>query len=66
MVHIPITQSQQTAAKVAGFAFLITFAIVAYVNFGIIHLLVVENNSKETARNILLNEQLFRTGLGLL
>jgi hypothetical protein len=58
-----INESQRKAAKVAGFAFLITFAIVAFVNFGIVDPLVVENNSTETARNILANEQLFRIGI---
>ncbi len=43
--------AQQTAAKVAGFAYLITFAAVVYVNFGIHDRLLVENNA-ETARNI--------------
>jgi len=30
-----IETAQQTAARVAGFAYLITFATVVYVNFGI-------------------------------
>ena len=54
--------AQQTAAKVAGFAYLITFATVVYVNFGIHDRLLVENNA-ETARNILAHEQLFRIGI---
>jgi len=58
-----INMSQSKAAKVAGFAFLITFAIVAFVNFGIVDPLVVENNATETTRNILANEQLFRIGI---
>ena len=58
-----INMEQRKAAKVAGFAFLITFAIVAFVNFGIVDPLVVENNASETARNILANEQLFRIGI---
>jgi Domain of unknown function (DUF4386) len=58
-----INKSQRRAAKVAGFAFLITFAIVAFVNFGIVDPLVVENNATETARNILANQQLFRIGI---
>lgn len=63
MTTITINKSQRKAAKVAGFAFLITFAIVAIVNFGIVDPLVVENNATETARNILANEQLFRIGI---
>ena len=63
MTTSTINKSQRKAAKVAGFAFLITFAIVAFVNFGIVDPLVVENNATETARNILANEQLFRIGI---
>lgn len=55
--------SQRNAAKVAGFAFLITFALVVFVNFGILGPLIVVNNATETARNILANEQLFRIGI---
>ena len=58
-----ITKSQRKAAKVAGLAYLITFALVAFVNFGIIDPLVVESNATETARNIMANEQLFRIGI---
>lgn len=58
-----INQSQRTAAKVAGLAYLITFALVVFVNFGILDPLLVENNATETARNILANEQLFRIGI---
>ena len=58
-----IDESQRKAAKVAGLAYLITFAIVVYVNFGIVDPLTVENNATETARNILANEQLFRIGM---
>ena len=57
-----IDESQSRAAKVAGLAYLITFATVVYVNFGIHDRLIVENNA-ETARNILAHEQLFRIGI---
>ncbi len=53
---------QQTAAKAAGLAYLITFATVVYVNSGIHDRLIVENNA-ETARNILAHERLFRIGI---
>ena len=62
MANSPIDDSQQTAAKVAGFAYLITFATVVYVNFGIHARLIVENNA-ETARNVLAHERLFRIGI---
>jgi hypothetical protein len=57
-----IDDSQRTAARVAGFAYLITFAIVVYVNFGIHDRLIVADNA-ETARNILAHERLFRIGI---
>jgi len=57
-----ITESQRQAAKVAGLAYLSTFAVVVYVNFGIHDRLIVENNA-ETARNILAHEHLFRAGI---
>jgi Domain of unknown function (DUF4386) len=63
MTTQPITPLQQQAAKVAGLFFLITFAIVVYVNFGINATLIVPNNASDTARNILEHEQLFRIGI---
>jgi Domain of unknown function (DUF4386) len=63
MTHQTITPLQQQAAKVTGLSFLITFAIVVYVNFGINIPLLVPNNATETAKNILANEQLFRIGI---
>ena len=57
-----IDESQRKAARVAGFAYLITFATVVYVNFGIHDRLLVKNNA-ETARNILAHETLFRLGI---
>lgn len=57
-----IDGSQRKAAKVAGLAYLLTFATVVYVNFGILARLIVENNA-ETARNILAHERLFRIGI---
>ncbi len=57
-----IDPAQQTAAKVAGFAYLLTLASVVYVNFGIHDRLISDNNA-ETARNILAHEQLFRIGI---
>jgi hypothetical protein len=63
MARHTIEPAQQTAARVAGFAYLITFAIVVYVNFAIHDRLIVENNAAETARNILAHERLFRIGI---
>jgi hypothetical protein len=58
-----IDESQQRAAKVAGLAYLLTFAIVVYVNFGIHDRLIVAGNAADTARNILAHERLFRVGI---
>ena len=63
MTISPIDDSQQSAARAAGLAYLITFAIVVYVNFGIHDRLIVENSAAETARNILAHERLFRIGI---
>ncbi|HET7750247.1 MAG TPA: DUF4386 domain-containing protein [Terriglobales bacterium] len=63
MTTYPVDPSQQKAAKAAGFSYLITFAIVVYVNFGIHDRLIVAGNAAETARNILAHERLFRVGM---
>jgi hypothetical protein len=44
MTTSPIDAAQRTAARVAGFAYLSTFATVVYINFGIHERLIVENN----------------------
>ena len=58
-----IDDSQQKAAKAAGLAYLLTFAIVVSVNYGIHDRLIVDSNAVETARNILAHETLFRVGI---
>jgi hypothetical protein len=58
-----VDESQRTAARVAGFAYLITFAIVVYVNFGIHARLITGSSAAETARNIQAHELLFRIGI---
>jgi uncharacterized protein DUF4386 len=62
-VETPVDDSQRAAARVAGFAYLFTFATVVYVNFGIHDRLIVAGNAAETARNILAHERLFRIGI---
>lgn len=62
MINSTIDGSQRKAATVAGFAYLITFATVVYVNFGIFGRLLVGGDA-ETARNILAHERLFRIGI---
>jgi hypothetical protein len=63
MARSMVEPAQRTAARVAGFAYLITFASVVYVNFRIHDRLIVEGNAAETARNILAHERLFRVGI---
>jgi len=63
MTSSVVDGSQRTAAKVAGVAYLITFATVVFVNFGIHDRLIVPHNAAETARNILRHERLFRVGI---
>src|SRR5437660_1135699 len=58
-----INESQRKAARVAGFFYLLTFAIVVVVNFGINERLMVAGNPAQTARNILAHERLFRIGI---
>jgi len=57
-----ISESQQKAARVAGIAYLLTFALVVFVNFGIHDRLIV-SDAAQTARNIIAHESLFRIGI---
>lgn len=58
-----IDDTQRKAARIAGLAYLISFAVVVAVNFGIFARLVVRGNPAQTAQNILAHEQLFRVGI---
>jgi hypothetical protein len=58
-----IDNSQRTAAKVAGIAGLLTFAIVVFGNFVLLGPLIVPRNAADTARNILAHETQFRAAL---
>ncbi|MDD5543974.1 MAG: DUF4386 domain-containing protein [Acidobacteriia bacterium] len=60
MATYPIEDSQRTAAKVAGFAYLISFALVVFAFYGIYARLNVPGNAAESARNIMAHERLFR------
>ena len=55
--------SQHTAAKVAGVAGLLTFAIVVFGNYVLLNPLIVPRNAAETARNILAHQTQFRVAL---
>jgi Domain of unknown function (DUF4386) len=58
-----IDDSQRQAAKVAGLAYLFSFAAVVFAQFRIHDRLIVEGNAAETARNILAHERLFRISI---
>jgi hypothetical protein len=62
LIH-PIDESQRKAARVAGFAWLFTMAIVVFANFGIHERLMVTGDAAATARNIMAHERLFRIGI---
>ncbi len=55
--------SQRTAAKIAGWSGLFTFAIVVFGNFVLLGPLVIPRNAADTARNILAHETQFRAAL---
>jgi Domain of unknown function (DUF4386) len=57
-----IDASRRTAARVAGLAYVATFAVVVAANFGI-HERLVARDAAETARRILAAETLFRVGV---
>jgi hypothetical protein len=58
-----IDNSQRTAAKVAGIAGLLTFAIVVFGNYVLLNPLIVPRNAVDTARNILAHQTQFRVAL---
>ena len=58
-----IDNSQQAAAKVAGVAGILSFALVVFGNYGLLGPLVVPRNAVDTARNILAHETQFRAAL---
>ena len=58
-----IDNAQRTAAKVAGIAGLIAFALVVLGNYVLLEPFVVPRNAAETARNILAHETQFRLAL---
>lgn len=65
MTNFTIDESQRNAAKFAGVAYLCTFVIVVYANYGIYDPLHVQGNAAETAKRIFENKHLFRFGIVL-
>jgi hypothetical protein len=60
MTTLAIDNSQRTAAKVAGWSGLLTFAIVVFGNFVLLNPLTVPGNAAATAQNIVAHETQFR------
>jgi hypothetical protein len=58
-----ITPEQRTAAKVAGIAGLVAFALVVFGNYVLLEPLIVPRNAADTARNILAHQTQFRVAL---
>src|SRR6266705_446714 len=58
-----VNNSQRTAAKVAGVAGLLAFALVVFGNYVLLGPLIVPRNAVDTARNILTNETQLRLAL---
>ncbi len=58
-----IDESQRKAARVAGFAYLLTLPFVVVANFAIHDRLIVAGNFADTARNIMAHERLFRISI---
>ena len=56
MIPGTITQSQRTAAKVAGWSFLFTMVIVVFANYGLLNPLIVRGDVGATARNLIAHE----------
>ena len=60
MTLTAVDNSQRTAAKVAGWSSLLTFAIVVFGNFVLLNPLLVSGNAVATAQNIVAHETQFR------
>ena len=60
-----IDNSQRTAAKVAGWSYLLSFAIVVFANYVLLGPLIIPRNAVDTARNILAHPTQFRIALTL-
>src|SRR6266436_1573167 len=63
MTTSKIDNSQRTAAKMAGIAGLLAFALVVFGNYVLLEPLLVPRNAVDTARNILAHQTQFRLAL---
>lgn len=60
-----IDNSQRTAAKIAGWSYLLSFAVVVFANYKLLGPLIIPRNAVETAQNILAHPTQFRVALTL-
>jgi hypothetical protein len=60
-----IDNSQRTAAKIAGWSYLLSFAVVVFANYVLLNPLIVPRNAVDTAHNILAHPTQFRIALTL-
>jgi hypothetical protein len=60
-----IDNSQRTAAKIAGWSYLLSFAAVVFANYALLGPLIIPRNAVETAQNILAHPTQFRVALTL-
>jgi Domain of unknown function (DUF4386) len=60
-----IGNSQRAAAKIAGWSYLLSFAVVVFANYALLGPLIIPRNAVETAQNILAHPTQFRVALTL-
>ena len=60
-----IDNSQRTAAKIAAWSYLLSFAVVVFANYALLGPLIIPRNAVATAQNILAHPTQFRVALTL-
>src|SRR5437879_137393 len=65
MATTNIDNSQRAAAKVAGWSYLLSFAIVVFANYVLLNPLIIPRNAVDTAHNIVAHQTQFRIALTL-
>jgi hypothetical protein len=65
MTTTSIDNSQRTAAKIAGWTYLLSFAIVVFANYVLLGPLIIPRNAVDTAHNIVAHQTQFRIALTL-
>ncbi len=58
-----INNSQRTAAKIAGWSYLLSFAVVVFANYALLGPLIIPRNAVQTAQNILAHPTQLRVAL---